>query len=146
MAQKQNRKGGGTKSSREKPKRGNRRVGHHVCGFVGGKISIFSAMDRNWRLLSDLNFTALALLSLEKENGPQAQMMDKRLLRQFHMAPGHHSNRPTKHEDQKLSRGNRTKETAPPKLEDKANGIDALHPSIKRYQPKQGGIPLPRSR
>ena len=119
MAQEQNRKGGGTKSSREKPKRGNRRVGHHVCGFVGGKISIFSAMDRNWRLLSDLNFTALALLSLEKENGPQAQMMDKMLLRQFHMAPGHHSNRPTKHEDQKLSRGNGTKETAPAILEEK---------------------------
>ena len=62
--------------------------------------------------------------------------MDKRLLRQFRMAHGHHSNRTAKQEDQQVSRGNGNKENAPPKLEDKANGIDALHPSIKRYQQK----------
>ena len=103
-------------------------------------------MDRNWRLLSDLNFTALALLSLEKENGPQAQMMDKRLLRQFHMAPGHHSNRPTKHEDQKLSRGNGTKEIAPRKLQEKEIVTDGLAALAKAHQQKQAGIPRSRSR
>ena len=86
------------------------------------------------------------LVSLEKENGPEAHMMDKRLLRQFPMAQGHHSNRPTKQEDQQVSYGNGNKETAPAKLEDKANGIDAVHPSIKRYQPKQAWIPRSRSR
>ena len=65
-------------------------------------------------------------------------MMDERLPRQFPMAHGHHSNRPTKQEDQQVSPGNGTKETAPPKLEDKANGIDALHPSMKRYQQNEG--------
>ena len=73
-------------------------------------------------------------------------MMDQRLLRQLRMAHGHHSNRTAKQEDQQVSRGNGNKENAPLKLEGIANGIDALHPSMKRHQPKQGGIPLPRSR
>ena len=73
-------------------------------------------------------------------------MMDERLQRQFRMAQGPHSKRTAKHKDQQVGHGNGTKGSAPPKIEDKANGIDALHPSIKKYQPKQGGIPLPRSR
>ena len=58
---------------------------------------------------------------LEKENGPEAHMMDKRLLRQFPMAQGHHSNRPTKQEDQQVSYGNGNKGSAPPKLEENAD-------------------------
>ena len=73
-------------------------------------------------------------------------MMDKKLLRQLRMAHGNHSNRTATQEDQKLSHGNGNKETAPPELEDKANGIDAVHPSIKRYQPRQAAFPLSRSR
>ena len=65
-------------------------------------------------------------------------MMDKRLLRQFHMAPGHHSNRPTKHEDQKLSRGNRTKETAPAILEEKEIVTDGLAAVAKAHQQNEG--------
>ena len=49
-------------------------------------------------------------------------MMDERLPRQFPMAHGHHSNRPTKQEDQQMiSPGNGIKETPPLKLEDKAD-------------------------
>ena len=48
-------------------------------------------------------------------------MMDERLLRQFRMAQGPHSNRPAKQEDQQVSRGNGTKETAPLKLEENAD-------------------------
>ena len=66
-------------------------------------------------------------------------MMDQRLLRQLRMAHGHHTNRPAKQEDQQASHGNGNKENAPLKLEGNANGIDALHPSMKRYQPKQDG-------
>ena len=46
-------------------------------------------------------------------------MMDKRLLRQFRMAQGDHSNRTAKQEDQQISHGNGNEETAPPKLEEK---------------------------
>ena len=65
-------------------------------------------------------------------------MMDERLLLQFRMAQGPHSNRPRTHEDQRASHGNDNKGSAPAILEDKANGIDALHPSMKRYQQSEG--------
>ena len=48
--------------------------------------------------------------------------------------------------DRQFAHLNAMKKTAPSKKGDKANGIDALHPSIKRYQQKQAGIPLSRSR
>ena len=73
-------------------------------------------------------------------------MMDKRLLRQFRMAQDDHRDRTAKQEGQQISYGNGNKGSEPAELEDKANGIDGLHPSIKRYQPKQGGIPRSRSR
>ena len=65
-------------------------------------------------------------------------MMDKRLPRQFRMAQDDHIDRTGTQEDQEVKSGNGNKETAPLKLEDKANGIDALHPSIKRYQQSEG--------
>ena len=73
-------------------------------------------------------------------------MMDKRLLRQFRMAQGDHSNRTAKQEDQQISHGNGNKETAPAKKQEKEIVTDGLAALAKRYQPKQGGIPRSRSR
>ena len=65
-------------------------------------------------------------------------MMDKRLLRQFPMAHGHHSNRPTKQEDQRVSPGNGSKETAPRKLEEKEIVTDGLAALAKAHQQNEG--------
>ena len=65
-------------------------------------------------------------------------MMDKRLLRQFPMAQGHHSNRPTKQEDQQISPGNGTKETAPSKKEEKEIVTDGLAAVAKAHQQNEG--------
>ena len=73
-------------------------------------------------------------------------MMDERLPRQFPMAHGHHSNRPTKQEDQQVSPGNGTKEIAPAKKQEKEIVTDGLAALAKRYQPKQDVIPRSRSR
>ena len=73
-------------------------------------------------------------------------MMDERLLRQFRMAQGPHNNRPRTHEDQEVSSGNGTKETAPAELEEKEIVTDGLAALAKRYQPKQGAFPRSRSR
>ena len=73
-------------------------------------------------------------------------MMDERLPRQFPMAHGHHSNRPTKQEDQQVSPGNGTKEIARAKKEEKEIVTDGLAALAKAHQQKQVAFPFPRSR
>ena len=65
-------------------------------------------------------------------------MMDKRLLRQFRMAHGHHSNRTAKQEGQQISHGNSNKGSAPPKVEEKEVVTDGLAALAKRYQQSEG--------
>ena len=85
MAQKQNRNSPETESSREKPRRGNRMVEHHVYGFVGGEFSILSAIDRNWRRSSRLQIRRSGLVSLENQNGRTSASS---ALRRVLQAPG----------------------------------------------------------
>ena len=61
-------------------------------------------------------------------------MMDERLPRQFRMAQDDHRDRPTKQEDQQVSRGNGTKETAPSKKGEKEIVTDGLAAVAKAHQ------------
>ena len=65
-------------------------------------------------------------------------MMDERLPRQFPMAQGPHSNRPTKQEDQQVSPGNGTKEIAPAKKQEKGIVTDGLAAVGKAHQQNEG--------
>ena len=65
-------------------------------------------------------------------------MMDKRLLRQFRMAQGDHSNRTAKQEGQQISHGNGNKGSAPRKLEEKEIVTDALAALSKAHQQSEG--------
>ena len=138
MAQKQTRNRPETASSREKPKRGNRMVEHHVWGFVAGKFLCFSARDRNWRPCSRLLIRLSGLVCLENQNGPEAHMMGQRLRRQLEMAHRHDSNRTGKQEDQQVSPGNGTKDIAPAKKEEKEIVTDGLAALFKAHQQSEG--------
>jgi len=65
-------------------------------------------------------------------------MMDERLLRQFRMAQGPHIDRPAKQEDQQVSPGNGTKETAPSKKGEREIVTDGLAALAKAHQQNEG--------
>ena len=65
-------------------------------------------------------------------------MMDKRLLRQFHMAQGDDSNRTAKQEGQQISHGNGNKGSAPTKKEEKEIVTGGLAALSKAHQQSEG--------